>query len=191
MAYPIIITCWICQSSARNKSIHKSWLCMLGSREATIQNLGFPLHCIKRYIQHKMNAIYDFLDSLCIKRVIIFYSNHWIAGREYNVTQQYVKHRPGNSKLVFSWNPMSLYTFFGCLLVAYSPILSIFFLYIGRNAQHVLLMVARWKAQCVQVNDAVLTIDWCVVPSSALLPCWYQALYGTLQRQPNPFMLWA
>ncbi|KAJ8653707.1 hypothetical protein O0I10_010629 [Lichtheimia ornata] len=37
---------------------------------------------------------------------------------------------------------MSLYTFFGCLLVAYSPILSIFFLYIGRNAQHVLLMVA-------------------------------------------------
>ncbi|KAI9317405.1 Aph-1 protein-domain-containing protein [Dichotomocladium elegans] len=38
---------------------------------------------------------------------------------------------------------MSLYTFFGCLLVAYSPIISIFFLYIGRNPQHVLLMVAR------------------------------------------------
>ncbi|KAI9253492.1 Aph-1 protein-domain-containing protein [Phascolomyces articulosus] len=38
---------------------------------------------------------------------------------------------------------MSLYTFFGCLLVAYGPILSIFFLYIGQNAQHVLLMVSR------------------------------------------------
>ncbi|KAL1936672.1 hypothetical protein VTP01DRAFT_806 [Rhizomucor pusillus] len=37
---------------------------------------------------------------------------------------------------------MSLYTFFGCLLVAYGPVLSIFFLYIGRNAQHVLLMVS-------------------------------------------------
>ncbi|KAI9488193.1 gamma-secretase subunit Aph-1 [Zychaea mexicana] len=37
---------------------------------------------------------------------------------------------------------MSLYTFFGCLLVAYGPILSIFFLYIGQNAQYVLLMVS-------------------------------------------------
>ena len=38
---------------------------------------------------------------------------------------------------------MSLVTFFGCLLVAYGPILSIFFLYIGQNAQYVLLMVSR------------------------------------------------
>ncbi|CAO3641596.1 unnamed protein product [Cunninghamella blakesleeana] len=37
---------------------------------------------------------------------------------------------------------MSLYTFFGCLLTAYGPILSIFFLFIARNAQHVLLTVA-------------------------------------------------
>ncbi|SAL99164.1 hypothetical protein [Absidia glauca] len=37
---------------------------------------------------------------------------------------------------------MSLYTFFGCLLIAYGPILSIFFLYIGLRAQHVLLTVA-------------------------------------------------
>ncbi|KAI8139034.1 gamma-secretase subunit Aph-1 [Fennellomyces sp. T-0311] len=37
---------------------------------------------------------------------------------------------------------MSLYTFFGCLLTAYGPILSIFFLYIGQNAQYVLLMVS-------------------------------------------------
>ncbi|KAI9032507.1 gamma-secretase subunit Aph-1 [Phycomyces nitens] len=36
---------------------------------------------------------------------------------------------------------MSLYTFFGCLFLAYGPILSIFFLYIARNAQYVLLMV--------------------------------------------------
>lgn len=38
---------------------------------------------------------------------------------------------------------MSLYTFFGCLLIAYGPILSIFFLYIAPNAQYVLLMVSR------------------------------------------------
>ncbi|KAI8332104.1 gamma-secretase subunit Aph-1 [Chlamydoabsidia padenii] len=37
---------------------------------------------------------------------------------------------------------MSLYTFFGCLLIAYGPILSIFFLYIALSAQHVLLTVA-------------------------------------------------
>ncbi|KAL0144903.1 gamma-secretase subunit Aph-1 [Mucor lusitanicus] len=37
---------------------------------------------------------------------------------------------------------MSLYTFFGCLLLAYGPILSIFFLYIAPNAQYVLLMVS-------------------------------------------------
>ncbi|KAI8982309.1 gamma-secretase subunit Aph-1 [Mycotypha africana] len=37
---------------------------------------------------------------------------------------------------------MTLCTFFGCLLTAYSPLLSIFFLYIAPNAQYVLLMVA-------------------------------------------------
>ncbi|KAG2190834.1 hypothetical protein INT46_004076 [Mucor plumbeus] len=37
---------------------------------------------------------------------------------------------------------MSLYTFFGCFLLAYGPILSIFFLYIAPNAQYVLLMVS-------------------------------------------------
>ncbi|KAI8098489.1 gamma-secretase subunit Aph-1 [Halteromyces radiatus] len=37
---------------------------------------------------------------------------------------------------------MSLYTFFGCLLIAYGPILSIFFLYIAQSAQHVLVTVA-------------------------------------------------
>lgn len=36
---------------------------------------------------------------------------------------------------------MSLYTFFGCLFTAYGPLLSIFFLYIARDAQLVLLMV--------------------------------------------------
>ncbi|KAI7857485.1 Aph-1 protein-domain-containing protein [Circinella umbellata] len=42
---------------------------------------------------------------------------------------------------------MSLVTFFGCLLVAYGPILSIFFLYIGQNAQYVLLMVSSITVQ--------------------------------------------
>ncbi|KAI7901314.1 gamma-secretase subunit Aph-1 [Cokeromyces recurvatus] len=37
---------------------------------------------------------------------------------------------------------MSLYTFFGCLFLAYGPLLSIFFLYIAPNAQYVLLTVA-------------------------------------------------
>lgn len=37
---------------------------------------------------------------------------------------------------------MTLYTFFGCLLIAYGPILSVFFLYIAPNAQYVLLMVS-------------------------------------------------
>ncbi|KAI8081888.1 gamma-secretase subunit Aph-1 [Gilbertella persicaria] len=37
---------------------------------------------------------------------------------------------------------MSLLTFFGCLFLAYGPILSIFFLYIAPNAQYVLLMVS-------------------------------------------------
>ncbi|CAO3690377.1 unnamed protein product [Umbelopsis vinacea] len=36
---------------------------------------------------------------------------------------------------------MSLYSFFGCLFTAYGPLLSIFFLYIARDAQLVLLMV--------------------------------------------------
>ncbi|KAI8637911.1 gamma-secretase subunit Aph-1 [Parasitella parasitica] len=42
---------------------------------------------------------------------------------------------------------MSLYTFFGCLLLAYGPILSIFFLYIAPNAQYVLLMVSSVAIQ--------------------------------------------
>ncbi|KAI9307648.1 Aph-1 protein-domain-containing protein [Cunninghamella echinulata] len=42
---------------------------------------------------------------------------------------------------------MSLYTFFGCLFTAYGPILSIFFLFIARNAQHVLLTVASVAIQ--------------------------------------------
>ncbi|CAO3678467.1 unnamed protein product [Umbelopsis ramanniana] len=36
---------------------------------------------------------------------------------------------------------MSLYSFFGCMFIAYGPLLSIFFLYISRDAQLVLLMV--------------------------------------------------
>ncbi|KAL0088508.1 Aph-1 protein-domain-containing protein [Phycomyces blakesleeanus] len=42
---------------------------------------------------------------------------------------------------------MSLYSFFGCLFLAYGPILSIFFLYIARNAQYVLLMVSSVAIQ--------------------------------------------
>ncbi|ORX54541.1 hypothetical protein DM01DRAFT_351017 [Hesseltinella vesiculosa] len=42
---------------------------------------------------------------------------------------------------------MTLYTFFGCLLTAYGPILSIFFLFIAKNAQHVLLTVASIAIQ--------------------------------------------
>ncbi|KAI8356577.1 gamma-secretase subunit Aph-1 [Choanephora cucurbitarum] len=37
---------------------------------------------------------------------------------------------------------MTLLSFFGCLFLAYGPILSIFFLYIAPNAQYVLLMVS-------------------------------------------------
>lgn len=38
---------------------------------------------------------------------------------------------------------MTLLSFFGCGLTAYGPALAIFFLYIAKNAQLVLLMVSR------------------------------------------------
>lgn len=76
--------------------------------------------------------------------------------------------RPIKKKPIYSWfsysnilyfllllGNMSLYTFFGCLLLAYGPILSIFFLYIAPNAQYVLLMVSRFET----IPDCMSTLD--------------------------------
>ncbi|KAI8379418.1 gamma-secretase subunit Aph-1 [Radiomyces spectabilis] len=85
---------------------------------------------------------------------------------------------------------MSLYSFFGCLLIAYGPILSIFFLYIARNARHVLLMVASaffclialllssviwYFAKATQFNHAV-SIVYSITIQELLRWCFFRLL---------------
>ncbi|KAI9476535.1 MAG: Aph-1 protein-domain-containing protein [Benjaminiella poitrasii] len=51
---------------------------------------------------------------------------------------------------------MSLCTFFGCLFLAYGPLLSIFFILIAPNAQYVLLMVSSIAIQELYEYDACI-----------------------------------
>ncbi|KAH8556128.1 Aph-1 protein-domain-containing protein [Umbelopsis sp. PMI_123] len=68
---------------------------------------------------------------------------------------------------------MSLYSFFGCMFVAYGPLLSIFFLYISRDAQLVLLMVCsvlmqelfRWALFKLLKQTPTFTSSFCVLVS--------------------------
>ena len=49
---------------------------------------------------------------------------------------------------------MGLLTFFGCLLTAYVPIIVFYVLYVGRNAQLLILFVSRYAPRDVCLPPA-------------------------------------